>query len=507
MCVLRSVLLSACVAAVACSPPLDDADAGSQPALDDPPTDVVFVVVDTLRADASSWSHTPHLDALASEGVTFSNAFSHAPLTLPAHAALFSSRLATSSRVTNNGQTIGTTLPLLAEHMGRQGYRTLAATSLATMWPIRAGRGLDRGFDDYDRCEREVAPATDVNARLLRRLRAVPDGRALFFFAHYSDPHQPYNAHGTRNVPARIELDGEPLATIDVADMQWWEHTVTVSAGEHELTVDADKSVYVRRVRATAGRDRLEIQFEDGARNEARRSHRVRFTAEGTVDLSVWLHDAPEPEEIRRRYQLEVEAADRAIGELLTTLRNTGRYAESLIVFTSDHGEGLGEHGSVGHARHLYDEVLAVPLIIKLPAGHPRAAELQSAAGRLARHIDVVPTVLELLELPPLDDADGASLLDPSGRVLTAEVHPPEAPTSLFAIRDLEHKLIYDSESERFELYDVVTDPGELDDVFQASSPRFDTWRRRLLLRAETEREAAVPLDPETARRLEALGY
>jgi arylsulfatase A-like enzyme len=199
------------------------------------------------------------------------------------------------------------------------------------------------------------------------------------------------------------------------------------------------------------------------------------------------------------------------VGRLLDLLRERGLYDSSLIVFTSDHGEALGEHKTVGHVRTLYDELLHVPLVIKPPHAHPARARLAAASAELVRHIDVVPTVLELLLLPALPGQRGASLLERHGpRLHAAETHRPEAPRDLFCVRNKRHKLIFVPESERFELYDLVSDPGELEDVFERDGGRLTEWQA--LLRGMAARSAGSgldrdDLDPAMRARLESLGY
>ena len=117
---------------------------------------VLLVVVDTLRADALGRGITPNMDALAQDGVLFEQAFAHAPMTLPAHASLFSSLLPSESLVLTNGQAVERELPLLGNHLAARGYEALAAVSLATLWPVVAGCGVDRGFHLYDTGRRPV---------------------------------------------------------------------------------------------------------------------------------------------------------------------------------------------------------------------------------------------------------------------------------------------------------------------------------------------------------------
>ena len=104
---------------------------------------LVVIVVDTLRADFGG-AKTPHIDQLGRDGIAFDLAFRHAPITLPAHTALFSSRHPFLTGVTNNGQPVPRQVPVLSEWLAAHGYRTAAAVSLASLWPVSAGRGVDR---------------------------------------------------------------------------------------------------------------------------------------------------------------------------------------------------------------------------------------------------------------------------------------------------------------------------------------------------------------------------
>lgn len=114
------------------------------------PVNVVIVVIDTLRADAvfdpAGKYDTPNLDRLASEGIAFERAFSAAPMTLPSHISLFSSRPVLETRVANNGQDVPADLPLLAEWLADHDYDTRAVLSLCTLDPLDEVQSPGRGF-------------------------------------------------------------------------------------------------------------------------------------------------------------------------------------------------------------------------------------------------------------------------------------------------------------------------------------------------------------------------
>jgi len=488
-----SVLLSITLGAgLACSAP------------ERPTGDVILIVVDTLRADALG-DHTPHIAALAHDGVSFERAFAHAPITLPAHTALFSGKLPRTTGVLNNGQGVPQSLPLLTDILAERGYRTRAAVSLATLWPVEHERGLDQGFDRFARGEREILSGAEVNTTLLEELDGEPAG--LFLFCHYSDPHHPYNAQGTDRLPVEVTLDGTSVTELNAAELCYFDEEISVPPGVHQLRLKAARPFRLNRAK---------VRFELAATthveystNETGPTHDIAINVTNPTDatqqgaLSLWLHADLSEQEIRERYALEVQAVDRAVGALLEQLKRSGRYASSLIVFTSDHGEGLGEHGSIGHVRNLYDEVLHVPLIIKLPEGHPQAGALADAAHTLARHVDILPTLGALLDLEVPPGLEGTSLLNDGPRVLRAETHPPQAPKTLFALRDEEYKLVFEPAGQSFELYDLSVDPGEERNVFAEAQHVRPAWVHEL--RGSVARQATPGAAVEA--NLKALGY
>jgi arylsulfatase A-like enzyme len=192
---------------------------------------------------------------------------------------------------------------------------------------------------------------------------------------------------------------------------------------------------------------------------------------------------APKDASMQAHYAAEVRFTDYHVGRLLEDLERFGRMKDTVIVVFADHGENLGEHGDAGghHGVSLFDEVVRVPLMIYVPDVAPRTV---NAPVSLA---DLGPTLLALAGARPLRDADGRSL---AGYFFDAP--PPEAPTisefydfdhRLRAIVHGRHKLIEDAHHGVRLLFDVVADPGELNDLL-AERPEvaaglqtwLDTW-------------------------------
>jgi arylsulfatase A-like enzyme/tetratricopeptide (TPR) repeat protein len=216
-------------------------------------------------------------------------------------------------------------------------------------------------------------------------------------------------------------------------------------------------------------------------------------------------YDPPEP--FRSRYTLaydgEIATADGIVGDFLDFLRSAGVYDRALIVVTSDHGEGLGDHGEDQHSILLYREALQVPLLLKLP-GSPRAGESVDAPAQLA---DLAPTVTEVLGLETPAAAKGASLLRlPSSRSLYAETLYPRIQLGWSDLHSLMDERYHYIEGPRPELYDLVQDPGEARDLAAAQAAVAARMRNEL---ARVPSGATRPgdVDPAAVERLATLGY
>lgn len=250
--------------------------------------------------------------------------------------------------------------------------------------------------------------------------------------------------------------------------------------------------------------------------------------ATGRPPFFMWLHlfdphdpyEPPEPfrsEYAGRPYDGEVAYTDSLIGDFRAALEQRGLFDESVVVLTSDHGEGLGDHGESYHGFFVYDSTVHVPLIVRLPGG----VEAGRVVGDAVSHVDIAPTLIELLNLDGVDAAQGRSLLPDvqglpnplAGRGVYAESfyaldHYGWAP--LRSLRTAEHKYI---EAPDPELYALREDPGELANVLLDERDLSRRLRAEALeLAAELDRAAPTSssepdLDEDTLAQLRALGY
>ena len=280
-----------------------------------------------------------------------------------------------------------------------------------------------------------------------------------------------------------------------------------------------------------------------GTRQEVEKAYRLyrRLTridydekrVRGTVD-----NTAKQDELVRRLsalgsridvlYDATVAEADERLGGIVRALEEAGVWDNTLFVLLADHGEALGEHGSWQHDQSVYQELIRVPLVIRLP-GNAFAGTRVSEPVTL---LDVAPTIVDFLGAPELADGfRGRSLLpliegrtDENLMRVTAmrhnkkkyyRPHKENRGDLNLVIRQGEWKGIWNAETESFELYDLGRDPGESEDVSAAEPELVDkmiTFAQSQLARCEASameryRENELQLDEKTRRQLEALGY
>ncbi|HEY3348472.1 MAG TPA: sulfatase-like hydrolase/transferase [Thermoanaerobaculia bacterium] len=220
-------------------------------------------------------------------------------------------------------------------------------------------------------------------------------------------------------------------------------------------------------------------------------------------------YEPPEPFKTRyaaQPYDGEIAESDAILGRLVAFLKARGLYDRAVIVFLSDHGEGLGEHGESEHGVFLYRESLQVPLFVKLPGGR-RAGETVDEPAAL---FDVFTTIAEGAGVRGFQRPEGTrSLLDPPGappRRILSETFFPRIHFGWSELSSLFDGRWHYIEAPKAEIYDVAADPAETSNLH---SRKPDPLRPML---AEIEKrkpvyESAGDLDPEARKKLASLGY
>lgn len=320
---------------------------------------VILISIDTLRADhlgcyGYQRNTTPRIDAFRRAATLFEQAFAQAPSTLPSHASIFTSLLPShhgASVANSSGVDPGAVT--LAEILKREGYETASFNGGIQLDPLY---GLARGFDTYVSARPSVASADLLVDPVDRFDHAVTEGmewmrdrkaKPLFMFLHTYETHHPYTPDPALLALMDPDYDGSLPDDIGVDLLK------RINDGEMEID-DAD------------------------------------------LDHVIAAYDA------------ELRSVDAAFGKLVDFLQQEGLYDDAVILVTSDHGEEFGEHGFVGwHSHSLYDELLRVPLLVKLPGS--RGGERSVAAQ--VRGIDLAPTILDELGLTIPESFEGTSLL------------------------------------------------------------------------------------------------
>lgn len=326
--------------------------AGDQP-------NVVLVAVDTLRADRLSCQGyrretSPVIDALAAEGIQFSQAVSPCNWTSPAFGAMFSGLPPSRNHVIHRARALPDGIETLAERFRAAGYHTHGIAYKTYIYNM----GFEQGFGTWFNLPALDKTADDNLAKALAWLQRNHE-RRFFLFMHFNDPHQPFN----QPPPFDRKFNrAEDLRRLGI---------------ELPLIVTPESKFFGCR------RCRLQGDVRPAARDVA--------------------HDL---------YDGEIAYVDDRLGKLLAALDERGIGDHTVIAFTSDHGELLWEHdGYFGHAGpYMHDELIHVPLIIR-PAASGDWARGRRIDAQVRMH-DVVPTLLEMAGIPTgAADMDARSLV------------------------------------------------------------------------------------------------
>ena len=427
----------------------------TQPVAPRAPSNVLLIVIDSLRKDRMSAygyerNTTPRIAELASDGVLYTGAVSQAPWTTPSIGSLMTSRYPSSLGIETERSVIPESLDMLAERLQDAGFATggvVSHTFCSTDW------GFAQGFDSFDESNilgHDAVTSAGVSDRGIEFLEANAEAergdRPWLLFLHYFDPHFAYNAH-----------DAFPFG------------------GPHP---------------DYAGRLRSGMLFKE------LNAQRDELSPDDMTELA-------------RYYDSELAHTDAEIGRVLDHLRTTGEYASTLVVVAADHGEEFLDHGRLGHAKTLYDELVNVPLIVRYPGGAP--AVIDDPVGL----IDVYPTITEFVGTAAPDRARGTSLYDVArGRHRTpADVFTETSRyANLRALIEGDHKLVLDVSTGGVVLFDRRTDPHERIDIARREPQRAKRLAKRVRAVMEMALEDVVQttdrtLSPEEEERLRQLGY
>lgn len=440
---------------------------------------VVLIVIDTLRADRLStygYKHptSPHLDALARDGVVFERVTAQAPWTKPTVASIMTGLEPSQHRAVDFSDHLESSLTTMAESAKEAGYQTVAVVAN----PLVSARfGFDQGFDKFVSLP-VSATAPRVNGRGLELLRKLDPKRPFLLYLQPIDPHLPYNP---------------PSPFLERA-LSW--HGLKKGGG-----LLPDRFPNTGRTGFNILSANLLGHYMRGSSPELPKSTRQAVEA---------LYDG------------EVAVSDDAVGLVVAHLKEAGLYDNSLIIVTADHGEEVIDRGRIGHMHTLFQELLHVPLVIKFP-GSRRAGTRETG---LYQQVDLLPTVLAVLGKPAAEPLDGVAYpeLDPKRSAffqVSAGRDAVEAGQAVSDYLELGSGLVdgrwkvfhHDSsvclDREPRGLYDLQTDPGERHNLVLERPVETLFLERELARRARrpSRMGASRASTQETRDALRALDY
>jgi arylsulfatase len=381
---------------------------------------------------------TPVVDRLANEGVRFENYFVHAPQCVPSRASLHTGRYPHVHRTPTNAYVLPDSEQTIARILNAQGYRTACVGEM----PF-APRSYTGGFQqvlannrDYDRFlaanglkfpaaggRFQAAPVPwtddlDETAFFARHAREfLKSSRETPFFLHvnFRRPHHPFNPPAPfdkmylgANFPASYTRDGEM----------------------------------------------------------ANKPPQQKAALENSVGFDLRTMTAADLDRVKAYYYGMISENDKYIGTILDELKSFRLDGHTLVIFNADHGEMLGDHGLLFKGSYMYDSVVRVPCIVRAPGKLPAG----TVVNDLVEEVDVLPTILDILDVPIPKCVQGTSLTSLKGKRAVFS----EFPTIKMA-RTQEWKLVHYSKAHYGELYHLSEDPHELTNLY--ADPKYASNR------------------------------
>lgn len=431
-----------------------------------PGLNIVVITIDTLRADhLGCYGYprptSPRLDAFAADNVMFENVACQSSQTLPSHASIFTGLNPRNHKAISHESPLPEEAVTLAEILKHRGYETGAFVSSHA---LDSDLHLTQGFDTYWEIHKELSQS--VRRALHVEERDPTTEAALAWLEDHAGSRfflwiHWFHPHRPYNPPQTYLQRFAPEYSGEASSEP--EYVMKAWKGEIEI-------------------DRQDIDYLTGC------------------------------------YDGEVAYSDFQIGRLIDALDSLGLTANTVIVVTADHGEILYEHERYfGHDIALYDECLMVPLVVHVPGTQPTRRRV----SELTQSIDILPTLLELLEIEYPQGLEGKSLLglmsggtDATGEHAFSETFPfPEKCMPRHAVRTASSKLIWKENPSGpliKEFYDLATDPGEKIDLFGQSNEaaRLDSVLMRWIAPAGLH-PGPIPTAAESRRWgiLKSLGY
>lgn len=439
---------------------------------------------DTIAALGNPHIRTPHLDALAGSGVAFERAYCQSTVCAPSRASFLTGRYPRTTGCRQNGQAIPARERLISRILADQGYQCglVGKLHLASCANGRVEARIDDGYAAFDWSHH---PQPDWPENAYSQWLAAR-GTCWEELYQATDSGTPYVQHG---VPAEFHQTTwcaeRTVAFIEAHSDSPWLFSFNCFDPHHPFDPPPE---YLRRY------DPASLPLPQAAPGEWESKspyqvldHQWAHNEPGGFDVAGMTDD--DHRRVKAAYYAMVELIDDQVGRILEALERTGQRERTLVIFMSDHGELLGDHGLYYKGPHFYEASVRVPLIMSLPDTVAAGARVEG----LVELVDLVPTILDLagLEHPPgLQGRSLAELCQGRGtpghhrdhvycEYLNAWSHPHSYGTML---RTERHKIVVYHGIEQGELYELENDPHEFRNLWDA--PRAADLKLQLLKQA-----------------------
>ncbi|MFC7078064.1 sulfatase family protein [Haloarcula halophila] len=427
---------------------------------------------DTLGCYGADHIDTPHLDELAGEGIRFQRAYCQSPVCTPSRASMLTGRYPRTTRCRQNGQPMPRDERLVTTHLSEAGYRCGLAgklhlsptnpddnTDATTREPARS---LDDGYGTVHWSPMPGDDSPDNQYRQWLRGRGESFERTPYEGSSYVETSMSPDNHQTAWCTDRAI---EYVRTGADADHPW---LFSLNYFDPHHPFDPPAAYLEKYV------DRIDdLPPPNYAPGELDDKPAVQHEAAHTGRLEGANMSADEHRLVRAAYYAMIDFVDDQVGRLLAELDATGQRSDTIVVFTADHGEMLGDHGIYKKGPYFYEPAVRVPLIISQPG----TVHKGDIVDDLVALTDLAPTLVAAagLEQPagmqgrslwPLVRTDGTTPTRPHRESVYCEFYDAtkrhtDPRVNATMVRTDRYKLVTHHDTDDGELYDLATDPVE----------------------------------------------
>jgi arylsulfatase A-like enzyme len=439
---------------------------------------IIFIMTDDHAAHAigaygSRVNSTPNLDRLARDGALLTSVFATNSICTPSRAAILTGQYSHLNGVTmfNRFDSSKTTVARLLQqsgyYTGMIGKWHLGSDPVGfDWWEILPGQGAYFNPILYTATAEKTYSGryvTDVITELaLGFLDKRPANKPFFLMMHHKAPHRPWEPSDEHAAHFAAQRIPEPVT--------FWDSyaTRTDALHENQQRVAADLNNRDLKLTPPAGLTADELRRWQVTKPDSvtitRDSREVTLTGEA---LARWKY-----QKYMQDYLATVQSVDDSVGQVLAYLDRSGLARNTIVMYTSDQGFFLGDHG-LFDKRFMYEESIRMPFLVRWPAGIKPGSRIDA----MALNVDFAPTFLEAAGLPVPPEMQGRSLLPVLRGRMPADwrtamyyryYHDPgdHNTRAHYGIRTRTHKLIYFWKKDQWELFDLVNDPYELHNLY-----------------------------------------